>query len=106
MNSTSHTPGHKFPFNRGDHVMGNKTLYVTLGVATSLALLFILLEYYFVQDRNPFNRVGYALFMSLLPALAAFVVLKLTAFFESWMGAAAVYIAFFVLVVMIQSVAR
>jgi hypothetical protein len=33
-------------------------------------------------------------------------VLKLTTFFVSWRGAAAVYIAFFVLVIMIQSVAR
>lgn len=86
--------------------MENKTLYRTLIVSTGLALAFILLEYYAVHGRNPFNRVGYAFFMSVLPALAAFVVLKLTTFFVSWRGAASVYIAFFVLVIMIQSVAR
>ena len=106
MNSTSQNPGHKFPFGSGHHVMGNRTLYRTLLMSAGLALSGILLEYYFVQARDPFDRLGYAFFMSLLPALAAFVVLKLTTFFESWMGAAAVYIAFFVLVIMIQSVAR
>ena len=106
MNSTSQNPGRKFPFGSEHNVMDNRTLYTTLFVTTGLALLFILLEYYFVQARNPFNRVGYALFMSVLPALGALVVVKLTRVFLSWRGPAAVYIAFFVLVVMIQSVAR
>lgn len=106
MNSTSQNPWRKFPFGSGHHVMNNKTLYMTLAVATGLALAFILLEYYLVHDRNPFNRVGFALFMSCLPALAALLVLKLTTFFVSWRGAAGVYIVFFVLVVMIQSIAR
>ena len=106
MNSTSQTPGRKFPFGSGHHVMGNKTLYVTLAVSTCLALSFILLEYYFVQDRNPFNRVGFALFMSGLPALGALIVVKLTRVFVSWRGPAAIYLAFFVLVSMIQSYGR
>lgn len=106
MNSSSQNSGHKFPFGSGHHLMDNKTLYTTLIVSTGLALSLILLEYYAVHGRNPFNRVGFAFFMSVVPALAALVVLKLTTFFVSWRGAAGVYIAFFVLVIMIQSVTR
>jgi hypothetical protein len=106
MNPTSQNPGRKFPFGSGHQVMGNSTLYKTLIFSTVLVLLALLLEYYLVHGRNPFNRVGYALFMSVVPALAALVVLKLTTFFVSWRGAAGVYIAFLVLVSMIQSFGR
>lgn len=86
--------------------MNNRTIYVTLAVSTALAFLFTLLEYYAVQGRNPLNRLGFGFFMSFAPALGAFIVLKLTTYFESWRGAAMVYVAFFVLVIMIQGVAR
>lgn len=101
--NTSQTPGH---ISSGHNVMGNTTLYMTLIVSTLLVLAFILLEYYFRHGRNPFNRVGYALFISVMPAVAALIVLKLTTFFESWRGAAGVYIAFLVLVSMIQAYGR
>lgn len=106
MNSTPQNPGHKFPFSSGHHVMNDRTIYVTLAVSTTLGLLLILLEYYAVQGRNPFNRLGYGVFVSLMPAIGAFVVLKFTTFFESWKGAAAVYIVLLILVMIIQGFAR
>ena len=106
MNPTPQTSRHKFPFSSGHHVMNDRTIYLTLAVSFLVGLLVILLEYYAVQGRNPLNRLGYGVFVSLVPALGAFVVLKLTTFFVSWRGAAIVYIAFFVLVVMVQAVGR
>ena len=105
MNSSQNT-GHRFPFSSGHNVMNDRTIFVTLAVATVLGFLFTLFEYYALQGRNPLNRLGFAVFMSVVPALGALLVLKLTTYFESWRGAAIVYIAFFVLVIMIQGVAR
>ena len=106
MNLTSQNAGHKFPFSSGHNVMNDKTIYVSLAVLTAMGFLCTLLEYYAVQGRNPLNRLGYGVFVSLLPAVGAFVVLKLTTFFVSWRGAAIVYIAFFVLVIILQAVGR
>lgn len=103
MNSTSHNPGHKFPFSSGHNVMNDRTIYVTLAVSTALGFLF---TYYALQGRNPFNGLGYGVFISVVPAVGAFVVLKLTTYFESWRGAAIAYISFFVLVIMIEAVSR
>lgn len=106
MNSTSQNPGRKFPFGSGHNVMDNKTLYTTLVVSAGLALSVILLEYYAVHGRNPFNRVGYALFMSVLPAVVALVVLKLTRLFVSWRGAVLIYVVLFAAFVITQAVLR
>jgi predicted Abi (CAAX) family protease len=103
--SSSHNTGHRFPFSSGHNVMNGRTIYVTLAVTTALGFLSILLEYA-LQGRNPLNRLGFAVFMSVVPALGALLVLKLTTYFESWRGAAIVYVAFFVLIIMIQGVAR
>ena len=79
---------------------------MALVTSAAFGFLFILLEYYLVQGRNPFNRMGYAVFMSVVPALGALLVLKLTNFFVSWRGAAVVYIALFVLVLIIHGVVK
>lgn len=86
--------------------MNGRTLSVALVTSAAFGFLFILLEYYLVQGRNPFNRMGYAAFMSVVPALGALLVLKLTNFFVSWRGAAVVYIALFVLVLIIHGVVK
>src|SRR5690242_3200441 len=96
MNSTSQNPGRKFPLGSGPNSINNRTLYATLGVATAAAFLFILVLYAW-HGLNPLNRIGYGVFMSLLPAVGAFVVLKFTNFFASWRGAAIVYLVLFVL---------
>jgi hypothetical protein len=78
---------------------------MTLAVSAGLALLFILLEYA-SHGRNPLNRLGYGVFMSVLPALGALVVIKLTRLFVSWLGAVIVYLVLFVLVLIVQAFGR
>jgi len=85
--------------------MNNATLSVTLAASTVLAYAFILLLYA-SSGHNPMNRLGYGFFISVLPALGAFVVLKLTNVFVSWWGAVIIYVPFFALAVIIQAYAR
>lgn len=106
MNSTSQSSGRKFPYNPGPHAMDNRTLYVTVAVAAGLALASTLLLYYAQSGRNPANRLIYGIFMSVLPALATLVVLKLTNIFVSWRGAALVYVLLFALLAIVQAYGR
>ena len=106
MNSTSQDPGQKLSLSSGPNAMNNRTLYVTLGASASLGFLFVLALYVALSGRSPGPRVPYGIFMSLLPAFGAFVVLKLTNLFVSWWGAVIVYLALFVLTLFIQAYAR
>jgi hypothetical protein len=103
MNSTSQSPG----LSSGPNAINNKTLYATLAASAGIAFLFILLLYALLSGRNPVpSRLAYGIFISVLPALGAFVVLKLTHVFVSWWGAVIVYLALFVLAVIIQAYSR
>jgi len=107
MNSASQNPGQKFPIGSGPNAMNNRTLYATLAASTAVGFVFILVLYASLSGRNPVpSRVAYGIFVSVLPALGALVVLKLTNVFVSWWGAVVVYLALFVLVVIIQAYAR
>jgi hypothetical protein len=55
---------------------------------------------------NPSNRMGFAIFISLVPALGALLLLRLTKLFRSWPRAAAVYVLLFVLTSIIQFYGR
>lgn len=104
MNSTSsHNPGDKFPLNSGPNALNNKTLYVTLAVSTGVALLFTLLLYTSRSGRNPVQKLPYGIFVSVLPALCALVVVKFTTLFESWRGVATVYLLLFFLILIVQA---
>lgn len=104
MNSTSQSPGRKFPFSSG--AMNNRTVYVTLAVSAGIALLFILLLYASPSGRSIVSRLRYGIFMSVLPALCALVVVKFTTLFESWRGVATVYLLLFFLILIVQSFGR
>jgi|GEM_PF-2238990 len=104
MNTTSENSGQKFPFSSGHNVMNNRTIYVTLAVSTAIGFLFTLAKHQFVQGLNPFDQLGHDVLTSSVPALGAFVVVKLTSVFLSWRGVAVVYIALLVLVTMLQAV--
>ena len=107
MNSTSQSPGQKFPMGSGPNAMNNRTLYATLAASTAVGFVFILVLYASLSGRNPVpSRVAYGIFISVLPALATFVVLKLTNLFVSWWGAVIVYLVWFALAVIIQAYAR
>lgn len=104
MNSTSQTPEHRFSLGSGPNAH-NKMLYLTLAASASLAFLFILVLY--LRSGNPLSsRVPFGIFMSLLPAFGAFLVLKLTKLLASWRSAVVIYVVLFVLLVLIQTVGR
>ena len=86
--------------------MDNRTLLFTLGVSVVVAFVFTLIEYYAVHGRNPLDRWGYGVFISLLPAVGVLGVLKLTRLLISWRGAVFLYIVVFLLVWIIQNFGR
>jgi hypothetical protein len=106
MNPTSQHPESKFPFSFGHNPMNNATLYLTLALSAILGFVVILVIYAAVFGLDPRNRVGFGLFMSVLPALGAWLVIKLTRLFQSWRGAVIIYLALFVVVAMLQALGR
>ena len=102
MNSTSQSSG----YSSGPNAIDGKTLLMTLLASTALGYLSVLAIYVVAFGQNPGARLGYGLLVSVLPAVGAYVVLKLTNLFISWRGAVIVYVAFFVLVVFVQAFAR
>ena len=83
--------------------MDGKTLRVTLAASTALAFVFILILYVALSGRSPIPRVAYGILMSVLPALGAYAVLRITNIFISRRGAVVVYVVFFVLVVIVHA---
>jgi hypothetical protein len=106
MNSTSQSPGQKVPLGSEPNEVNNRTLYATLVASASIAFGFTLLLYYALSGRSPGPRLAYGIFVSVVPALAALLVLKLTKASVSWRGAAIVYLALFVLLLIIQAFGR
>ena len=110
MNPTSQNPEQEFPLSSEPNTMNNKTLIATLATSASIAFMFTLLLYVLLSDRNPISalspRLPYALFVSVMPAMGAYALLKLTNLFISWWGAVIVYLALFVLGLFIQAFAR
>ena len=102
MNPTSQPQGSKFSLGSEPNV---KSLYVTLALAI-LTLVFTLLLYAVVFGRNPLNRLGYGIFVSIVPALGALIFIRLTKRYASWRAIAVVYVVLFALVVIIQAAAR
>lgn len=78
--------------------MNNKTSIWALIASTSLGFLFVLLLYASLSGRNPVPRLAYGIFVSVLPALGALVVLKLTKLSVSWGGVVLIYVLLFILV--------
>lgn len=106
MNSTSHTPVHRFLFGLGPGAMNNKTLYLTL-IASACLSFFSILVFYVLRAPNPVSsRVAFGIFLSLLPAVGTYVVLKFTKLLVSWRGAVVIYIFLFALLAIIQAVGR
>jgi hypothetical protein len=106
MNSTSQSPGQKVPLGSEPNEVNNRTLYATLVASASIAFLFTLLLYYVLSGRSPGPRLGYGFFVSVLPALGTVLFFKLSKASLSWWGVVIVYLALFILVVIIQAVGR
>jgi hypothetical protein len=78
--------------------MSNRTIYITLAASAGFVFFFTL-TLYALHGGNPLNRLGYGIFVSVLPAVGALVVLKFTRLLVSWRGAALIYVLLFLLVV-------
>lgn len=77
--------------------MTNRTTYVPLAVSASLVFMFTLLLYAVLAKRNPLPRSHYGLFVSILPAIGTFVLLKLTKLTVSQSGVVLIYLLLFLL---------
>jgi drug/metabolite transporter (DMT)-like permease len=84
--------------------MKNKILLTLLACAVT-AFLYTLTRY-LLAGGNPMNRMGYAIFICLVPALGALLLLKLTKLIRSWPRAVAVYVLLFVVTSIIQVYGR
>ena len=105
MNPTSQSPGQMF--RSGPNALDNKTLAATLAASTALAFIFFLVLWMARSGgTNPLPRVPFGLLVTVLPALGAYVVLRLTNVFISKRGAVIVYAALVFLAVIIQLFGR
>jgi hypothetical protein len=71
---------------------------MTLALSAGLTFMFTLILYAWLSPNNPASRLHYGLFVSLLPAVGAFVVLKFTKLSVSWKGVVLIYVLLFILV--------
>lgn len=106
MSTTSQNLPSKYRSGSGHNPMDNRTLYWTLVGSTALAIIGVLITYAAVFGKNPINRIGYGLLVSVPPALGTLIVVKLTRVFESWLGAVIIYLALFALALFIQAFGR
>lgn len=85
--------------------MKDKTLYLTLLACAFAAFLFTVTRYLWIGG-NPANRLGYGIFMSMVPALGALFLLKIIKLSLTWRKTVTVYALLFVLTSIIQLYSR
>ena len=78
--------------------MNNRSIYIALAASACLAFSFTVITYA-LQGNNPSSRMGYGIFVSVLPAVGALVVLKFTRLLMSWQRATLIYVLLFLLIV-------
>ncbi len=85
--------------------MKNKTILLTLITCAIAAFSFIVVRY--VWNGGEFSsRIGFSVFMSILPAVAAFILLKLMkSRSATWLRTAGMYFLMFVITIFVQSYA-
>lgn len=105
MNPISQSPGQAF--RPGPNAMDGRILFTTLATATVFALAFVLVLWMARSGRmNPIPRIPFGLLVTVLPALGAYVVLRVTNIFISRRGAVFVYLALVLLALIIQGFAQ
>lgn len=82
------------------------TIWLTLATCAAAGLASILALYAIASNRNPLNRLGYGVFVSAAPAIAALVASKVLHLRLSKIDAVLLYLGLFILVVILQAVAR
>lgn len=86
--------------------MNRRIPYLTLVACTAVGFFLTLMLYVFVSGRNPLNRLGYAAFVSVVPAIGALIVIRILKRPRSRADAVSIYIALFILIVILQAAAR
>jgi hypothetical protein len=94
MNSGSKDPRRGFFFGPQD---GKRIQYLTLICVVGLGFLFTVALYTW-QGGRALSRLGYAMFLSIIPALSVVLLLRLTKISLTWRGIAALYLILFLLV--------
>ena len=82
-----------------------KSIPLTLLACAVTTFLFVLTRYVW-NGGSPSHRLGYGIFISVIPALGALLLLKLTKPSSSWQRTVGVYVLLFVITVVIQFYAR
>lgn len=78
----------------------------TLLISTVSTFTSILVLYVVISGRNPINRVGFALFVSVWPAILTFIMVKLCRLPEVWWCIVLVYLSLFMVGVLQQYLMR
>jgi hypothetical protein len=87
-------------------VISNRITLTVLGICASVAFTATLLLYIVPSGRNPMQRIGYAVFVSLVPALLTLLIAKMTNASLTQRGLAMIYAVLFALIVVIQALVR
>jgi hypothetical protein len=85
--------------------MKSRTVAITLVTSTVIAFGNILLSYY-LAGLDPVHRLGYGVFISVTPAVAALLWIRLRKVSWAWQQIAATYIVLYTVVSIVQSYAR
>ena len=105
IKSTSENPETKFWNSPGPNVLTNKRQVVALFASACVGFVAVLILYY-LRGGDPFKRMGFALFVSVVPAFSALAFLRLTKLLVSWQGVATLYLLILFLVLIIQYYGR
>lgn len=55
---------------------------------------------------NPFNRIGYAVFVSVVPGLVSFILFKVSESRVTWLRIITVYLSLFVMTIILEGILR
>lgn len=80
-------------------------LLTRLAIIT-LAAFFFCLALNAVLGGNPFNRVGFAVFVSLVPGIVSFFVFIVSKWAATWKKVITIYLALFVMTIIVQGLLR
>ena len=105
IKSTSENPETKFWNSPGPNVLNHRRQIVALLASVCVGFAAVLILYR-LHGGDPFKRVGFALFVSVVPAFSALAFLRLTKLLVSWQGVATLYLLILFLVLIIQNYGR
>lgn len=78
----------------------------TISVVAALVFFLVLALYAIVFGGNPVNRIGFAVFVSVFPAVLTLMIVKLMRLSETWWRVVLVYVVIFVVTVIVQGILR